>query len=535
MDEWVEESLFAIERDAMHEFLQRHEKDVIGMLSGFDRVRLRGTLRFVATTRGMEAYLWRAKVLLKDFVEYAKGVTEQIRGASRALAEAAGRPLVYVASSALRKEQKARQIMAADGVTAGLICILSCVEPCWSYTVRRNREKQQLELHGDYYKCLHHYFYFADPVHGFMHLRLQTWFPFTVHVCINGREWLAQQLRAAGIGYVQRANCIVDVADVGRAQALLTEQVHQPWTPWLNALLARVHPCHAEIFRAVPVAYYWSTEESEWASDVLFRSRDRLARLYPTLLTHGLHNFGSREVLRFLGQKVALHPNPNFKGEVSSRFRARPEGVCLKHWLKRNSIKMYDKQGTVLRVETTINDARDLREYRTAERGPRSKKYWRPLRKGVSAVRRRAALSQAANERYLSALSAVDTPIRLADLSAKHAQPQRWRGKRVRALNLLGATDAALLHAVSRGEFTIKGLRNRDLRALLHSPAASAPERRRQAARVTRQLRLLRAHGLIRKIPKTHRYLLTTHGRQLSCAILAARRANTAELTKLAA
>ena len=483
----------------MHEFLQRHEKDVIGMLSGFDRVRLRGTLRFVATRRGMEAYLWRARVLLKDFVEYAKGVTEQIRGASRALAEAAGRPLVYVASSALRKEQKARQIMAADGVTAGLICVLSCVEPCWSYTVRRNREKQQLELHGDYYKCLHHYFYFADPVRGFMHLRLQTWFPFTVHVCINGREWLAQQLRAAGIGYVQRANCIVDVADVERAQALLTEQVHQPWAPWLNALLARVHPCHAEIFRAVPVAYYWSTEESEWASDVLFRSRDCLARLYPTLLTHGLHNFGSREVLRFLGQKVALHPNPNFKGEVSSRFRARPEGVCLKHWLKRNSIKMYDKQGTVLGVETTINDARDLREYRAAERSPRRKKYWRPLRKGVSAVRRRAALSQAANERYLSALSAVDTPIRLADLSAKHAQPQRWRGQRVRALNLLGATDAALLHAVSRGEFTIKGFRNRDLRALLHAPAAAAPERRRQAARVTRQLRLLRAHGLIRR------------------------------------
>jgi hypothetical protein len=519
----------------MHEFLQRHAKDVIGMLSGFDRVRLRGTLRFVATTAGMEQYLWRAHVLLKDFRDYAQSVTAQIRAASQRLAEASGRPLLYVASSALRKEQKVRELMAAEGVTAGLICVLTCVEPCWSYTVRRNREAKRLELQGGYFKCLHHYFYFQDPVRGFLHLRLQTWFPFTVHVCVNGREWLAQQLTAAGIGYVQRANCIVDVADVGRAQQLLTEQAHQPWEPWLNALLAQVHPQHAEIFRTVPVPYYWSADESEWASDVLFRSRARLAQLYPALLTHGLHSFGSREVLRFLGQKVAVHPNPNFKGEVSSNFRARPEGIRLKHWLKRNSIKMYDKQGTVLRVETTINDARDLREYRAAERDPHSKKYWRPLRKGVSSLRRRTELSQAANERYLSALTAVDTPVRLAELSAKHGQPQRWHGQRVRALNLLGTPDAQLLEAVSRGEFTIKGFRNRELRALLHPATDSRGAQRRQAGRVTRQLRLLRAHGLIRKIPKTHRYALTQHGRQLSCAILAARRADTAQLTKLAA
>jgi hypothetical protein len=519
----------------MHEFLQRHEQDVIGMLSGFDRVRVRGTLRFLANTYGMEQYLWRAKVLLKDFLDYAKSITARVREASGALAEAAGRPLLYVSSSALRKEQKVREIMAADGVTAGLICVLTCVEPCWSYTVRRNRAAQRLELHGAYVKCLHHYFYFQDPVRGFLHLRLQTWFPFTVHVCVNGREWLAQQLTAAGIGYVQRANYIVDVADVERAQQLLTEQAHQHWEPWLNELLARVHPQHAEIFRTVPVPYYWSAEESEWASDVLFRSRERLAQLYPALLMHGVHSFGSREVLRFLGQKVARHPNANFKGEVSSNFRARPEGIRLKHWLKRNSIKMYDKQGTVLRVETTINDARDLREYRAAENDPQTKKYWRPLRKGVSSLRRRTELSQAANERYLSALTAVDTPLRLAELSAQHGRPRRWRRKRVRALNLLGPADAQLLEAVSRGEFTITGFRNRDLRALLHPTTGSLVEQRRHAGRVTRQLRLLRAHGIIRKIPKTHRYVLTKHGRQLSCAILAARRADTAQLTKFAA
>jgi len=202
--------------------------------------------------------------------------------------------------------------------------------------------------------------------------------------------------------------------------------------------------------------------------------------------------------------------------------------------VKRNSIKMYDKQGTALRVETTINDARDLREYRSAE-SKGGKKYWRPLRKGVSALQRRAQLSQAANDRYLDALSAVDTPIRLAELSAKHGQPKRWHGKRVRALNLLGDADADLLQAVSRGEFAIKGFRNADLRAILYPSAKTKADVRRHSARVTRQLRLLRAHGIIQKIPKTHRYVMSKHGRQLSCAIIAARHAVTAELTKLAA
>lgn len=518
----------------MNPFVQRHAKEVIGILNGWDRVRLRGTLRLLAHTGGMLNYLWQAKVLLKDFTEYAKGVTEQIRSASQALAEAAGRPLVYMASGAARKEHKARAIQEADGVTSGLICILTCVEPCFSYSVHRNREEKKIELRGGTSKCLHHYFYFQDPELGFMNLRLQTWFPFTVHVCVNGREWLAQQLRTAGIGYVQRENCIVDVADVQRAQQLLDEQVKRPWELWLNERLASVHPSHAAIFSNVPVKYYWSAQESEWASDVLFRRRETLAGLYPTLLTHGLHNFGSLEVLRFLGQKVKMRPNPNFRGEVSSDFKARPEGMRIKHWLKRNSIKMYDKQGTVLRVETTINDARDLREFRSADSDNR-KQYWRPLRKGVCALPRRAQLGQAANDRYWDALAAVTASTPLEKLTAKHGKSRRWHGKPVRPLNLLAPPDATLLQTISRGEFNIKGFRNVDLRLQLYPPTKDAAQRRSQSARVTRQLRILRAHGIIRKIPKTHRYVLTKHGRELTSAICVARRADTALLTKLAA
>lgn len=522
----------------MRDFIRRHEKEVIGVLSGFDRVRLRGTLRFLATVRGMERYLWQAQVLLKDFREYAMGITDRVRAATTALAGASGRPVVYLRSSAARKEDVAREIARRDGVEQGLICVLTCVEPCWSYQVRRDAERKRLQLVGSYMKCLHHYFYVIDPVRGFLHVRLQTWFPFTVHVCINGREWLVRQLQRAGIAHQRRGNCVVEVADVAAAQALLDAQLDGNWAHWLQDLLGRVHPTHSESFGgAFPIAYYWSVEESEWATDLLFRSQQSLRALYPQLLDHGMHSFGSREVLRFLGHKTPAHGgvNGNFTGEVLTDLRERAEGIRLKHRLNRNSIKMYDKQGTVLRVETTVNDARDLKVYRTAESQPHSPKRWRKLRKGVADLKRRAKLCHDANERYLAALADMHQQTALADLTRSLCRPVRWKGQRVRALNPLAAPDAQLLAAVNRGEFTLRGFRNRDLCACLLPQATAAHERKRQSARMTRLLRLLRAHHLISKVPRTHRYLLTDRGRTAITAILTARRASTAQLAKLAA
>jgi hypothetical protein len=369
-----------------------------------------------------------------------------------------------------------------------------------------------------------------------MHVRLQTWFPFTVHVCLNGREWLARQMRALGIGHVQRENCFVDVADIARAQSLLEAQLSTNWGAILNDLLRRVHPTHHATFRQVPLHYYWSVDESEWATDVLFRSPERLRSLFPHWLHHGMRTFGSREVLRFLGHKIPAHQglHGNFQGEVTTDLRQRPEGVRIKHRVKRNSIKMYDKQGSVLRVETTLNEVGDFKAYRAAE-GRRTPKRWRKLRKGIADLRRRAAVGEAANRRYLEALATVDDPRPLADLIAPVCRSVAWHRARARALNPLAPGDAALLQAVSRGEFALNGFRNRDLRVLLCGPAANSTVSRRHAARVTRLLRLLRAHRLIAKVPRTHRYVLTPLGRTISAAVLTARNANTDKLLKLAA
>jgi hypothetical protein len=514
----------------MLSFINRHQDKIKGVLSGFDRSRFRGTLRFQANVRGLGAYLYQAKVLLKDFRDFAVGLTDSVRTATERLAEAAGRPVLYLPSSRDRKEDLAGAIARADGITEGLICVLSCVEPCLTFQVGPNRASKRLELRAHQGKCLHYYFYLQHPQLGLLHLRLQSWLPLTVHVCLNGRDWLARQLAAAGIGCVQRDNCFAHLDDFAQAQALADAQLRSDW----GGLLAQVHPAHAQLWRGLPMPYYWSADETEWASDVVFHSAGALAGLYPALLLHGIGTFGSGDVLRFLGRQPVIRcSGPKV---VHSDLKSRPEGTRIKHTLNRNSVKMYDKQQVVLRVETTVNDPRDLKSYRAKENAPEGPKSWQRLRKGVADLHRRAELSQGCNERYLEALAAVQAKQPLAEAVAPLCQPTTWHGRRLRALQPLGESDGALLAAVCRGEFALQGFRNRDLRRLLFGPTEpAAAQKRRQAMQVTRLIRLLRGHRLVQRVSKTQRYLLTDSGRQLLTAVLTARQADTAKLTELVA
>jgi hypothetical protein len=463
-------------------------------------------------------------------------LTAQIRQDAEDRANAQGRPVLYLHNSHMDKEAWAREIAQRDGIREGLIGVLKSVECCWSYQVGSNRDTKRLELRGLPSKCLHYYHYLRDPEVGLLYIRLQTWFPFTVHVGMNGREWLATQMDRIGLGYRRRDNCFPWIEDWAQAQCLCDEQLRTDWPALLNRLLTQVHPALA-LVDPYPTPYYWSMEEGEWASDLAFRSPEALAELAPRLFRHAWLNFDSGDVMRFLGRPGVSERGPHgkFAGEVVTDLKRRPEGRRIKHRLNRNWIKMYDKQGSVLRVETVINDPRDMKVYRAKEGDEQGPKSWQRLRKGVADIHRRAEISQAANERYVEALASVDEDRSLAELAEAVCQPAVQRGRRVRALNPLAAEDAQLLEAVNRGEFAINGFRNHDLRVLLFGePAADATERRRQSAAVTRRLRLLRAHGLIHKVPKTHRYQLSPHGREIINALLAARQASIAKLTQAA-
>ena len=517
----------------MCHFVQQHLACVIGLLSGWDRLRFRGTLRMLAHVVGLGRFLGYTGRLLKDFGEYAHQISQQVRSASLAVAEGAGRPVVHLPSSSTSKEELARGIAQRDGIQEGLICVLTAVEPCWSYEIRSNKAAGRLELQQAYRKCQHLYHYFIHPIFGFMHVRLQTWLPFNQFICINGREWLSRQMDVAGIEYLRRDNCFPWIGDVEAAQALLEEQVRFNWAEALDKLALEVNPVLPSIIGDWRIGYYWSAEESEWATDIMFKNSGSLAALYPSLIRHGMSSFGSRDVLRFLGHRVPAGGgvDPRLSAEVVSDLKHRPEGIRIKHRVNRNSVKMYDKQGSVLRVETTLNNMRDLK----APRMENGKTVWRKMRKGVADIARRAEVSEAANRRYLEALAAVETPTPLKSLTEDLSRPVSWGKQRVRGLNLLGAEDATLLEGIGHGEFLINGFRNRDVQAMLFGESSDDPaEQRRRSGRVTRKLRMLRAHGLIHKVSHTHRYLVSNKGRQVITALIAAREADIAKLVKAA-
>jgi hypothetical protein len=525
----------------MQQFIAKLGQKLNGVLCGFDRLVFRGELRalYIPGEGGMYQYLRSSKVLLKDFAEHVGQVSQKLKKASLTAALELGRVVQYVAPSA-DKNAAARRLAEEQKVEQGLVCVLTSVEPCQSFRVVPNRASKHLELKREPRQCLHLYHYWIDPVLGWMNARIQTWFPFRIQVCLNGREWLARQMEKAGIKYVRQGNCFPWIEDFDRAQKLMDEQAKQNWPKILQAIAGQLNPVHGEIFRHYRVNYYWTTLESEWAIDTRFQHQQDLKRLYPLLLQHGITTFGSSDVLRFLGKRVTAEGRPldGYEGEVFSNVKQREEGARIKHYMDGNSVKAYDKAytevGSLLRAETTINRVHMFKVYRRKEGEAKGPLAWYPMRRGVADLYRRAELSHKATARYLDALASLDDSTRLQELTEKLERPTRWKRQRVRGLRVLGS-DQDLLQAISRGEFNLHGFRNRDLQPYLYpSACGTSEEGRRRSAAVGRKLRLLRAHGLIEKLPHTHRYQLTELGRLSVTAILAAQRATVTYLSKAA-
>lgn len=516
----------------MQRFIARYRPLVTGVLSGFDRLVFRGSLLPLMREGGMFFFLERTGVRLLDFKDFVTRTSDRVKEAAYAEAARLDRPVRYLESSGWDKEKIAERVLAEQPIDRGLICVLTAVEPCMSFEYHRSADRKERGLRRRPKKCLHLYKYLLHPQFGFMSARLQTWFPFNIQVCLNGREWLARQLRRRRSDFKRADNCFTWLGNLELAQRLMEEQLQTDWPAALDAVARYVNPLHEQIFKAQPMEYYWSGYQTEWATDVMFKDPRTLAGVYPTLVRHAMDHFKSPDVMRFLGGKV----HGNFTGEIITSFKNRPEGVRVKHWVRGNSIKMYHKAGSLLRVETTIARTKDFKVFRPAHDEPNGKLEWRPLRKGVADLHRRAQLSQRSNDAYLEALSAVEDTTPCANLFDAVSRPVVEDGRRFRALRLNDPSDLALLDAISRGEFAPAGFRNRDIRGLIHrSPTNLSPrDRRRLSAKTGRQIRLLRAHGVIKKVPKTHRYRLTPNGLLLTAALQATRRANIRDLLKAA-
>jgi len=510
----------------MNAFIEKHSKHIIGILSGWDRLVFRGTVRLIAHVAGMYSYLRARHILLKDFKAHAKQQTATLIQASLAKAQEQKRPNLYLPSARTNKEQVALEIAARDDVQEGLICILRTIEPCVTYELHRNRQAKRLELRRIPSKCLHLYHYWYDATFGFMGARIQTWFPFAIQLWINGREWLARRMDHEGLDYRRCDNCFPWIADFPRAQALMDRLQQTDWRQAFDGIAQWLNPAAPEIFGGFALRYYWSSYQSEWATDIAFDHAKTLASLYRQLVRGAMIAFESKDVLRFLGKRFS-HCR---QAEVTSSYRDRPEGIRIKHQAQANSVKAYDKAGSILRTECTINNHRVFSVYRPSQGDPHGPAKRLRMSKGIADLYARSQVSDRINDRYLEALATLDTTERVEQVVAPICRRRRSKGQSIRALRPWSTSDQQLFKAVAAcglaGDF-----RNRDLAACLY------PNRppRQASPKVTYLLRLLRQHKIIRRLPKTHKYRLTRTGSQIIATIFLTQNATTEQLNRAAA
>ena len=529
----------------MQQFIGKFKDQIVGVLGGLDRFISRGRLRRLQygtwnaqlkalVARGMEEYLWQNQILFKDYAAHMKRVSERIKQSSLEPFHQQKLPVIFLRSPAVDKEAVARKVAAEKKIESGLVCAISSLEPSPTFEHRETHIIQRIR------PCHVLYHYQIHPQVGWMHARIQTWFPFNIQVALNGREWLSRQMDQAGIRYRQQGNCFVWIEDYEHAQKLMAQQLATNWAELLNGFAAQLNPDHDSLFERYPTNYYWTAYQTEWANDIVFRQADDLKRLMPLLVRHGMLSFSSPDVMRYFGRKVNQSGAipAHFNGSLESDLKRRAEGQRVKFRMNSNSVKFYDKAhsqlGGLLRVETTINTVSDFRVYRPKEGGPEDDFQWRTMRKGISDLHRRAEVSQKTNDRLLDALASVDDSQTLEELTAEIQKPIGRKQRRMRGLRPW-AEDKPLLAAINHGEFLINGLRNRDLQALLYTTEATSPaERRRRSAAISRKLRLLRAHRLIQKVRRTHRYQVTDAGRAILLAVLTSARTSVHQLNRLA-
>jgi hypothetical protein len=325
---WVCQALAILKENAMRPFLAPFADSIHCALGCFDRLLFKGYLP-ISYPASMERWLASRGILLKDFKDFVTTQSDRLKAHAQQLATQAGRPYQYL-SRPIRKDDEARQIAERDGLTKGLICVFAILEQAQSFQLRYGEQRPRLVSTQP--RCLCLYFYYLDRDFGLMHVRLQTWFPFTVQIYVNGHSWLERQLTRRGLGFSACDNACTALADPVRTQKLADKLPGLNWPRILSVFARRVNPLLTDLLQ--DLTYYWVTDQAEYATDILFRDAATLTRLYPQWLEHATLRFSAEDVMTFLGRKLT----GQFAGELRSVTKRRWPGARVKHRMKANWI-----------------------------------------------------------------------------------------------------------------------------------------------------------------------------------------------------
>ena len=481
---------------------ERYDDRMAGVLSCYDRVVITGTVPVICYAEGMTRFLYANGIRIFDYPQFAQTLRDRVRDRAAALASEAGLTIEHIAKSHIRKEEVVARVLAQRGEHPGLVHVISAMEACDSYRPWHDKASGKTFVRPDSGKCLHYYFYFVDAALGLIYLRVPTWSPFRLQFYCNGHSWLARQLTAVGIGYTMADNAFIRIDDWSRAQqladALSPDQLHR--------ILDHYAGLCCPVCDVFGQSYHWSLMQVEYATDLVFRSTTTLGPLYDQLVRQSVLSVKAEQVASFLGR----HITPQLAQEIGSQFSTRIEGTCIKHRFGKSSIKMYDKCGIVLRIETTTNDVSFFKHHRKVEHRDRPPtRELAGVKKSIYSLIDLREILLGCNRRYLAHLSALDDYAGGVRALERLTKPRKIDEKTVKGINFFEPGDSALLHALQNPRVNIAGVRRADLLPELEMFSPN---------RLSRQLRRLLDIGVIKRVTGTYRYYLTKAGRAATAA-----------------
>ena len=487
---------------------ERYQEQISGVLSCYDRILLQGTLPGWCYDQGMTTFLYSRQIKIFDYPLFAQVLREKVRENAKRIARENDIDIEFIRKpDAFRKEKRIKDILKERGGQPGLVHIFSAMEACTSYKPWHDKKTGRTYLKYDSGKCLHYYFYFIDKTFGLCYLRVPTWAPFRLQFYLNGHNWLATKLTKRKISCVLRENAFLSIDDFTRAQELSDSIKVSDLHRALDGFAQKYCP----VFQENGLTYHWSTTQVEYATDLVFKRQADLHLLYDQIVRIAIHSVKPENIATFLGRKL----HANYQGDLGNNFNTRIEGTRIKHHMGASSIKMYDKFGIILRIETTTNNVSEFKQYREVQSRSGEPIYkTAPMKKNIYSLFELTAIFKASNRRYLEFISLFDDQSRGIKNLNRISQPAETDDRSYQGFNFFSPDDLKLFEVLARGKFNINGLHNKSLRK--HIPGINT-------AAMTRILKRLHLHGIIRKVGRTYKYYLTKLGKAVISAGLTIR------------
>jgi len=406
-------------------------------------------------------------------------------------------PLVHFAKGQ-RKDDVAREYLAGHDGGEGVLFVGRAQEKARVISSVRRRNP----VTGASYAWLvhtsvlvnHFYVYCFDDDFGPFFIKFCSYFPFTAKLCINGNEWAKRQAGKAGIGFTALDNGFAAVDDVAAVQGicdgLSPEKVDALLRKWLRLL---PHPFTPEDL-AAGYRYEISILQAEFCLTQML-DRPVSGRIFFEQVIRDNLDIGRPDQVGLVFDRRVIRKGPR---ATPGRFRTRvlTTGVIpsLHVDYKHCKIKQYHKEGRALRTETTINDTRDF-----------------GINKGLNNLPALREVGFSANRRLLGVQRISHDPITGADAFTAVTNPIDVDGQHAAGLRFGDPRAQALLSTLLTFRLQPNGFTNADLRTHLAGLLGTDP-RTWPAGRGTYDLRRLRLHGLIQRLPHTHRYRVTDAG-----------------------